>query len=135
MMLERDDATAFEDNEFDPRFRTILSHRCETAARRCRNRGVDSRTPGTFRQIQQYAAIREIELSFAEAEEAVRAEPRQRSIGEGKLRARIDSRFAQLCPDGRYRLLKLGAVQRAVRAIAHCELPERHELRSSPLPW
>jgi hypothetical protein len=89
MMFERDDATASEDNEFDPRFRTILGHRCETATGRCRNRGVDSAAPGTFRQVQQYAAIRHIEPSFAEAEDAISAEPRQRLIGESKLRARI----------------------------------------------
>ncbi len=89
MIFERNAAVTFEDHEFDRRFSTTLNHRCETATRRCRNRGVDSATPGTFRQVQQYAAIRQIELSFAETEDAVRAESRQRSISEGKLGARI----------------------------------------------
>jgi hypothetical protein len=48
IMFERNAATAFEDNEFDPRFRTILSHRCETGARRCRNRSLDSRGANHF---------------------------------------------------------------------------------------
>ena len=69
----------------------ILGHRCETGTGRCRNRGVDSGASGTFRQVQQYAAIREIETSFAETEDAVRAEARQRSIREAKLRARISA--------------------------------------------
>jgi hypothetical protein len=89
MMFERNSGVAFEDDEFDPRFRIVLSHRCENATHRRRNRGVDCAASGTFGQVQQYAAIREIETSFAETEDAVRAEPRQRSIREVKLRARI----------------------------------------------
>src|SRR5215470_10969687 len=89
MMFEGDAAIAFEDNEFGPRFRTILSHYCEIATCRCRSCGVDARTARMFRQIQQHAAIRQIKFSLPETEEAVRAESRQRPIGEGKLRARV----------------------------------------------
>src|SRR5213078_3835334 len=63
----------------------ILGHRCETGTCRCRDCGVDSRAAGTFRQVERHAATRQIELSFAETEDAVRAEPRQGSIRESKL--------------------------------------------------
>ena len=68
----------------------ILGHRCETGTGRCRNRRVDSGTSGSLWQVQQDAAIPQIEFSsFAETEDTVRAEPRQCSIPESKLRARI----------------------------------------------
>ena len=54
----------------------ILGHRCETRTGRCRNCGVDSGASGTFRQVQQDAASRQIEFSFAETEGTIRAEPR-----------------------------------------------------------
>src|SRR5206468_9142394 len=56
MMFERDSGVAFEDNEFDPRFGTILSHRCETTACHCREFSVDSRATGILRCVQQHAA-------------------------------------------------------------------------------
>jgi len=99
----------------------ILGHRCETGTGRYRNRRVDSATSGTFWQVQQDPAIRQIEFSsFAETEGTIRAEPRQCSIRESELRAnRCPS--AQLCPGGHCRPLKLGVLHYSMRAVAHRE--------------
>ena len=51
--------------------------------------------PELFGRLQQYAAIREIETSFAETEDTVRAEPRQvRSVKLSSARESVPVRTA-----------------------------------------
>ncbi len=89
-MFERDAAVTFEDDEFDPRFRDRYSAiAVKLVPTAVATAVLILPPPELFGRVQQYAAIREIETSFAETEDAVRADPRQRSIREAKLRARI----------------------------------------------